>query len=90
MSVPSLLSRQYKDWYAGPYSSGYWDVFSVPSGTDAEPEGRRRRLLCLVGPHRTKQGAEFTASPGARSNPHCQTADDADRIARIIRREKAG
>ena len=35
----------------------------------------------VIGPFRTKRGAQFMAKHG-RSNPHLQTVDDAERIAK--------
>lgn len=40
----------------------------------------------FVGPFATRRGAEFMARPEQRNNPHVQTSDDADRIARDLAR----
>lgn len=76
-------------WYAGPMGLfDRWAYFKAPNQERAETMGKARGFSLLVGPHRTKRGAQFTASWRARNNPHCQTAQDADRIAREM--ERAG
>ena len=40
-----------------------------------------RLYNAVIGPFRTKQGAEFMAKYG-QSNPHCQCVADAERLAR--------
>jgi hypothetical protein len=42
----------------------------------------------VIGPFRTKRGAEFMRDHGA-NNPHCQTVRDAERIAKQIANENA-
>lgn len=41
-------------------------------------------FLFVIGPFRTRRGADFMAGEitGGASNPHCQTVADAERLAR--------
>lgn len=46
------------------------------------------KYSAVIGPFRTKRGAEFMRDHGA-GNPHCQTVRDAERIAKHIADENA-
>lgn len=39
------------------------------------------QYLAVIGPFRTRRGANFMAQQGG-SNPHCQTVADAERLAK--------
>lgn len=41
-----------------------------------------RQFLAVIGPFRTIRGARFMARYG-KNNPHCQTVDEADRLAKM-------
>lgn len=41
------------------------------------------KYLAVIGPFLTLRGAQFMAAYG-KGNPHCQTVDDAERIAKQI------
>jgi hypothetical protein len=52
------------------------------SATEPTPE-THPQFNAVIGPFRTKRGAEFMRDHGA-NNPHCQTVADAERIAKQI------
>lgn len=60
-----------------PYT-GRREVFRAASEPTEQSHGER--FASVIGPFRTLRGAEFMRDYG-RSNPHCQTVDDAERLA---------
>jgi len=61
--------------YVGCKASAPWEVFS----SDAEPtmESHGTQYNAVIGPFRTKAGAEFMRDYG-KGNPHCATVADAE------------
>lgn len=66
---------------------------SHPGGTgrevfkaDSEPtfDSHSHLYAAVIGPFRTMRAARFVASSAAVGNPHVQTVDDAERIAKEI------
>jgi hypothetical protein len=75
-----------KRYYVGIGSDGKRKLFR----SAAEPEVHTHGSIysAVIGPFRTKRGAEFMRDNGA-GNPHCQTVRDAERIAKKIADENA-
>jgi hypothetical protein len=51
---------------------------------DFEPTQENTGYTAVIGPFRTQRGAKFCASWRGINNPHIQTAQDGDRIARML------
>lgn len=56
-----------------------WKVFK--SDTTPTTASHGRLYYAVIGPFRTKRGAEFMRDHGA-GNPHCRCVDDAERLAK--------
>ena len=67
-------------YYAGYTSRGTIDLFQAD--TDPTQATHGDRFLAVLGPFRTARGARFFRDNGF-GNPHVQTVDDAERIARL-------
>lgn len=65
-------------------SSGKREVFRSPTVPTHDSHGAR--FNAVVGPFRTRAGADFLARYGG-GNPHCQCVADAERLARIPQNE---
>ncbi len=52
----------------------------IPEFTDKE---FTQKYLAVIGPFKTKRGAEFCRDYG-RDNPHCQCVNDAERLAKRL------
>jgi hypothetical protein len=55
--------------------------------SDVIPVQRVGFYNAVIGPFRTKQGAEFMSKHGG-ANPHCQTVADAERLAKKYKTRK--
>lgn len=66
-------------FYVGCKGFAPYEVFKA----DAEPTEKTHgnRYAAVIGPFRTKRGAEFMAKYG-KGNPHCQCVADAERLAK--------
>jgi hypothetical protein len=69
-------------WYVGLNASRAIFKMAVEPTQEICPE-----FVAVIGPFRTKRGAQFMATYGA-NNPHCQTVADAERIAKKYQGEK--
>ena len=69
-----------KRYYVGIRKCLARDLFA--SDTEPTEATHGDRFLCVIGPFRTRAGAEFAAKFG-QGNPHLQTVDDAERLARV-------
>lgn len=67
--------------YVGLSTDGSREVFRA--NETPTPQSHGERFAAVIGPFRTKAGAEFMRNYG-RGNPHCQTVTDAERLARHI------
>lgn len=56
---------------------GVREVFPCDYKPSLETHGRL--YAAVIGPFKTKRGAEFMAGPGY-NNPHCRTVADAERL----------
>jgi len=66
-------------YYVGLKDGGKRETFR---SAETPTEGSHGRLyLAVIGPFKTRRGAEFMAEYGG-GNPHLQCVDDAERIAR--------
>ena len=72
------VMRAHKRFYIGYANGGRW-LFSSATLPTTETHGESYRSV--IGPFRTKKGAEFMRDFGA-GNPHCQTVADAERLAK--------
>ena len=60
-------------------NSGKGEVFRAEKTPDIDSHGHR--FAAVVGPFRTKRGAEFMRDFGF-NNPHCRTVGEAERLAK--------
>jgi hypothetical protein len=65
--------------YVGIMPNTHREAFT--SATTPTEQSHGSLYSAVIGPFRTKQGAEFMAQFGA-NNPHCQTVEDAEQLAR--------
>jgi hypothetical protein len=65
--------------YVGMTSKKPWKVFK--SDTTPTVTSHGHLYNGVIGPFRTKRGAEFMRDHGA-GNPHCQCVADAERLAK--------
>ena len=68
-------------WYVGvhrkePHNRSLFSHMGKPT------EREYPYFLAVIGPFRTKRGAEFMRDYGS-NNPHCQTVEDAERLAKV-------
>ena len=70
-------SNPSRRWYVGVNRAGY-HTFSCASKPTQQSHGAIYNAV--IGPFRTKRGAEYMAKYG-KGNPHLQTVDDAERFA---------
>ena len=71
-------------WYVGQTSArGVRETFRAESEPTAATNGDR--YAAVIGPFRTRRGAEFMCNFGG-FNPHCATVADAERLARLQER----
>jgi hypothetical protein len=68
--------------YVGVVSSSIREVFRSSEVPTQETHGTKYRAV--IGPFKTKRGAEFLAKYGHGSNPHLQTVNDAERAAKQL------
>lgn len=65
--------------YVGCNASRSWEVFRATEKPTCESHGAQ--YAAVIGPFRTRAGAEFMRDHGY-GNPHCATVADAERLAR--------
>lgn len=73
--------------YVGINKSGHWKVFRSKEEPTHSSHGHI--YGAVIGPFRTKAGAEFMAKYG-KGNPHLQTVADAERIAKYYKEGRYG
>ena len=66
-------------YYCGLKTIGGREIFRCADTPTREIHGAS--YLAVIGPFRTKRGAQFMADYG-RNNPHLQTVEDAERISK--------
>jgi len=67
-----------KKWYVGIKGTS-----RIAFATATEPtELSHGSYNAVVGPFRTKRGARFMAKYGSYNNPHCQTVQQAEKLAK--------
>ena len=66
-------------YYCGMKSVDKWEVFRCNESPTYATHGRH--YLAVIGPFRTKRGAQFMADYGY-NNPHLQTVTDAEIVAK--------
>lgn len=67
-----------KRYYVGITHNREYQVFKKEGSLK---EDSLRNFIYVIGPFKTKRGAEFMARHGRGSNPHIQSVYDAERIA---------
>ncbi len=72
------------NYYCGMKSNGR-EVFRCAQTPTRTTHGAH--YWAVIGPFRTKRGAQFMADYG-RNNPHLQTVADAERIAKLLEETK--
>jgi len=80
-----MAKRIYKRLYCGyrKNESGMRDMVIFRSATMPTNESHGDLYAAVVGPFRTKAGAEWMADPiKGRMNPHCRCVNDAERLAK--------
>ncbi len=65
--------------YVGISKEGAREIFRASAGPPEELYGDR--YAAIIGPFRTKRGAEFMRDYG-KGNPHCQDVNSAERLAK--------
>jgi len=66
-------------WYVGS-NQGAYEAFKAAAMPTEDTHGKQYRYV--IGPLRTKQGAQFMAQCG-HNNPHCQHVEDAEQLAQL-------
>jgi len=67
-------------YYVGAAPSGAREVFRATATPTVASHGSQYRYV--IGPFRTKRGAEYLARYGGHDNPHLTCVADAERYAR--------
>ena len=68
-----------KRWFVG-LKDGRREIFSADYIPTHDTDGER--YSAVIGPFRTKRGTLYMCRYG-RSNPHCQTVYDAERLGKL-------
>ena len=63
-------------------NAGTREVFHAANVPTFETHGEK--YAAVIGPFRTRRGADFMAQYGA-GNPHCQCVAQAEKLARMVR-----
>lgn len=69
-----------KRLYVGRTYSGVMKTFRSEITPTFASHGMQYKYV--IGPFKTKRGAEYMAKYGAHDNPHLQTVEDAERLAK--------
>lgn len=86
-SLPAPRKSSRSRLYVGvKHNREGWEVFRSIETPIFQTHGEQ--YAAVIGPFRTRRGAEFMAHPvTGRSNPHCRTVADAERLAAIHARK---
>jgi len=81
--MPTKL--RYKYYVGSDSRKNRWEVFRSASAPTEKSHGDRYRAV--IGPFRTKAGADVMAKYG-RNNPHLLTVSEAEKMAKRLKGEK--